>query len=477
MNNSFEKTMSNKSDRIVLGEDGVPVYTSFSDIPDNLKSNTYFEENGLEHDGIVLGRMKRGYFNYLLYDINTATKSDKPPKKKRIYKNKNKNKPKEVKADYSKWDNVPENLFTLSQLKNKGLRHNNEIDATAIINKKIYYLFDINKAIPVDEIPKGAKFYTKSKMPKNLKGVNYFANNGILHTGIVKGLYKSSSGYHELYDINDFVIENKIRYRNFYEDNINLKDKKSISWEKIIDDMDTNPDKYIMLDTETTGKDPYDEIIQLAITDLYGNVLFNSYFNPKAKMSKGATAKHGLEKKDLKDAPTWSNKWLEISSILRDKTIIAYNAIFDINMIKSTCSNHNIKIDFKMKYICALEYARHKYKGLLSSYSLESVISYLNMDFNTGNTHEALFDTYACLYVIKPDAMIFKKRELAKKYYNAMVRFDNNNVGIEQRKIEGNRWLQKNFNCNESCLNNISINMCNKIIDELEKFVLKNNLI
>lgn len=476
MINSLENKAIKESNKIVMGEDGIPVYKSLSVIPENLESNTYFKKNGLKHDGIILGRVKCGYFDYPLYDVNTAVESGEPVKPKKSYKKKSKSK--KINPDYTGWSDVPENLYTLSQLKNKGLRHNNKIDGIAMIDKKVYYLFDIDKAIDANKTPKGAKLYkTKNKAPENLEGVTYFSDNGILHNGIVKGLYKSSSGYHELYDKNEFVIEDKLRYKNFYKgDNGNSNKTESCDWDKIIEDINKNPSKYIVLDTETTGKKSYDEIIQMSIVDLDGNVLFNSYFKPKTKISEGATEKHGITRNDLKDSPLWSSKWNEISSILKGKTIIAYNAKFDEMLIRETCTKHNIKIDFEINSICALDYSKKKHK-YLGKYNLMNVVSHLGMDFDEKNAHEALFDTYACLYIINPNAEIFNKRKLARKYFNAMLKYDTKNVGYEQRKKDGNRWLEKHFNCNESSLNNISIETSNAIIKELEEYVKSKNLL
>lgn len=475
MSSCLKNSIAKTSNKIVMGEDGIPIYKSLSIIPENLKSNTYFKENGLKHNGVVLGRVKCGYFDYSLYDVNNAVKSGVSVKPKKSYKKRNK--PKNIKPDYTNWNDVPRNLYTLSQLKNKGLRHNNEIGGVALINRKVYYLFDINKTIDIKKTPKGAKLYTsKSKVPENLEGVNYFFNNGILHNGIVKGLYKSSSGYHELYDKEDFFIEDKIRYKNFYKEKNDDSKNKHCSWDEIISDINKNPSNYIVLDTETTGMNSYDEVIQLSILDLNGNILFNSYFKPKTKISQGAKKIHNISMNDLKDSPLWSSKWFEISSILKDKTIIAYNAEFDEKLIKQTCTNHNIKIGFNIKSICALKYTRQKHK-YLTKYDLMSVVSHLGMDLDKNNAHEALFDTYACLYIINPNSEVFNKRKLVQKYFNAMLKYDTKNVGYEQRRKDGNKWLKKRFNCDTSMFDNLTIEVSNKIIKELEGFVLKNNLI
>ena len=477
MSNSLEINKVNNSDKIIAGEDGIAIYKSYSAIPENLKSAKYLSENGLIHNGVIVGRAKYMYYDYFLYDINTATKSDepvKPKKEKKVYKKRSKSKP-----DYTSWDDVPENLCDSARLKRKGLRHNNVIEGTALIDGKFYYLYNIDTAIDINEIPEGLKVYeTKNKAPKKLEGVNYFLNRGIRHNGIIKGFYKSSGGFRELYDKNKFVIEDKEKYNNFCKNEQSISNtKKKIDWKEVIDDINKNPDKYVVLDTETTGRLYHDEIVQLSIVDLEGNILFNSYFKPKVKISKGATECNGITMDDVKNAPTWSSKWNEISSILKDKVLIAYNAYFDEKLIRQTCSNHYIQIDFELNRLCAMRYTNHKCTYLKSNSKLVDVVSYLGMDFDKNNAHEALFDTYACLYIINPDAEVFKKRDLVKKYYDIMLKYDVKNVGHKQRMKEGDNWLKTNFRCSQNTLNNITIETCDAIIDKLEKFILKNNLL
>ena len=124
-----------------------------------------------------------------------------------------------------------------------------------------------------------------------------------------------------------------------------------------------------------------------------------------------------------------------------------------------------------------MRYANHKCTYLKSNSKLVDVVSYLGMDFDENNAHEALFDTYACLYIINPNAEVFKKRKLVKKYYDIMLKYDVKKVGYEQRKKEGDNWLRTNFGCSQNTLNNITIETSDAIIEKLEKFILKNDLL
>jgi DNA polymerase III epsilon subunit-like protein len=117
-------------------------------------------------------------------------------------------------------------------------------------------------------------------------------------------------------------------------------------------------DKIVILDSETTGL--YGEIIELAIIDLEGNVLFNSLFYPKSEIEPGALAVHGITKEMLEGQPTWPDKWPEIESILyAARLVLIYNADFDIARISTTNRVHRIEERVTYRPECLMElYAR-----------------------------------------------------------------------------------------------------------------------
>lgn len=61
--------------------------------------------------------------------------------------------------------------------------------------------------------------------------------------------------------------------------------------------------RHVILDTETTGLELEDQVIQLAIIDLAGNELFNSLLRPTVPVSDGAFAVHLISSEQLLSAP------------------------------------------------------------------------------------------------------------------------------------------------------------------------------
>lgn len=107
-----------------------------------------------------------------------------------------------------------------------------------------------------------------------------------------------------------------------------------------------NKDNYVILDTETTGLSKSDEIVEISIIDLEGNVLFDSLVNPHRNIPPQTIAIHGITDEMVIDAPDWQAVWPQVEGVLKNKTMIAYNAMFDVRMIRQSCGNHNIRLPF-----------------------------------------------------------------------------------------------------------------------------------
>ena len=94
--------------------------------------------------------------------------------------------------------------------------------------------------------------------------------------------------------------------------------------------------KVVFLDTETTGlKKDYDEIVQVAIVDSEGEVLYDSLIKPKHhKRWKKAQAIHGITPYDVQDAPSIEHEKAKIEAILADAdVIVGWNVRFDLDML------------------------------------------------------------------------------------------------------------------------------------------------
>jgi DNA polymerase III subunit epsilon len=99
----------------------------------------------------------------------------------------------------------------------------------------------------------------------------------------------------------------------------------------------------IFLDTETTGLEKNDEIIEIALVDNEGNLLYQQLFKPTQPVSAGARKVHKISDEMLKSVPTWFAHWNIIRGHLFNKVIGIYNAEFDTRMIQQTNTRYGIR--------------------------------------------------------------------------------------------------------------------------------------
>lgn len=177
----------------------------------------------------------------------------------------------------------------------------------------------------------------------------------------------------------------------------------AITWARSVLD---NKDNYLIFDTESTGLNENDEIIQMSIIDLHKNELYNTLIKPKLKksISRDATIIHGLEKKDLIEAPYFETAIHKFLQVIENKTILIYNAEFDIRLLQQTCYANDCP-KFPLSYWCVMkEYS--KFIGQWSEYHQDYKYQKL-----PGSNHTALGDCLATLKIIekmaKSELLIF----------------------------------------------------------------------
>ncbi|MFP4015946.1 MAG: 3'-5' exonuclease [Halanaerobiales bacterium] len=151
-----------------------------------------------------------------------------------------------------------------------------------------------------------------------------------------------------------------------------------------------NKHMYCILDTETTGLGKVDKIVEIAIIDLAGNVLLNTLVNPGIRINKGAEMVHGISNSMVKDAPDVREVGMKVREILKNRTMIAYNAKFDARMIRQS-------FGFNVRYECLM----HNVMDYIESRRFVKLEVATASIRNESQEHRALGDCYLCLDLIK----------------------------------------------------------------------------
>ena len=123
---------------------------------------------------------------------------------------------------------------------------------------------------------------------------------------------------------------------------------------------------FYVLDTETTGLGPTDEIVQIAIIDGQGTAVLNQLIKPTVPIPHVASAIHGLSDSDVASAPSFKDIYIRLSTLLAGQVVIAYNMDFDWRMLQQTSARYRLPDVRTGKRDCAMkQYA--KYKGVRRS--------------------------------------------------------------------------------------------------------------
>lgn len=177
--------------------------------------------------------------------------------------------------------------------------------------------------------------------------------------------------------------------------------------------------KYIIIDTETTGFHPYDgdELLQVSIIDTDGNVLFDEYFKPQHRTEwKEAEQVNGISPEMVADRPAISEKISEINAIIENSdTIIGYNTQFDIGFLKANGAivPDDLETVDVMEDFAKIYGEWNDQRGSYKWQKLTIAADYYGYDWSEHKeAHNSLGDCYATLFVydkINTDTMVIER--------------------------------------------------------------------
>jgi len=153
----------------------------------------------------------------------------------------------------------------------------------------------------------------------------------------------------------------------------------------------------IVLDTETTGLDPFtgDRIVEIGAVELLNHMptgeTFHQYINPQRDMPAGAFAVHGLSAEFLSDKPLFAAVAQEFLDFIKNSRLIIHNASFDMKFLNAEldwCSHPQIPM---RQALDTLAIARKKYAGAQNS--LDALCRRFGIDNSSRTLHGALLDS------------------------------------------------------------------------------------
>lgn len=154
----------------------------------------------------------------------------------------------------------------------------------------------------------------------------------------------------------------------------------------------------IVLDTETTGLDPFngDKIVEIGCVELMNHLptgrTYHQYINPMRAMSEEVIAVHGLTEEFLSDKPVFKDIADDFLAFIgEDSKLVIHNAAFDMKFLNAELSwadKPQIPYD---RAIDTLLIARQKFPG--SRVNLDELCKRFGVDNSSRTVHGALLDS------------------------------------------------------------------------------------
>jgi DNA polymerase-3 subunit epsilon len=152
----------------------------------------------------------------------------------------------------------------------------------------------------------------------------------------------------------------------------------------------------IVLDTETTGLDPFQghRVVEVGCIELLNRIpsgqTFHRYFNPERDMPAEAFAVHGLSADFLKDKPFFAEAVDDLMTFIGDAPLVAHNAAFDFGFINAELERASRPGLARDRMVDTLMLARRKHPG--TSNRLDDLCARYGIDNTRRVKHGALLD-------------------------------------------------------------------------------------
>lgn len=98
----------------------------------------------------------------------------------------------------------------------------------------------------------------------------------------------------------------------------------------------------VYMDTETTGLNRSDEIVEISIIDDAGSTLFETLVRPKQTIPLDTMRVHGITNEAVQQASPWPVIWPQVRSVLFGRLVVLYNEEFDVRMMQQSHASYGL---------------------------------------------------------------------------------------------------------------------------------------
>jgi DNA polymerase-3 subunit epsilon len=153
----------------------------------------------------------------------------------------------------------------------------------------------------------------------------------------------------------------------------------------------------IVMDTETTGLDPFTghRIVEIGAVELLNHIptgnVYHQYINPQRDMPEEAFNVHGLSQEFLASKPLFEDVAQDFLKFIEDGILIIHNAPFDMKFLNAEFSWMDVEQLSMDRVVDTLALARKRYP--MGPNSLDALCRRYGIDNSRRDKHGALLDS------------------------------------------------------------------------------------
>jgi len=154
----------------------------------------------------------------------------------------------------------------------------------------------------------------------------------------------------------------------------------------------------IILDTETTGLDPYEghRIVEIGCVELVNSIAtgrtWHCYLNPERDVPHPAFEVHGLSTEFLLDKPRFGERADELLGFIENAMLVMHNAAFDFGFLNAELERVARPLLRWDRVVDTLALARRRHPG--SPANLDALCRRYGIDLTGREKHGALLDCH-----------------------------------------------------------------------------------
>ena len=155
-------------------------------------------------------------------------------------------------------------------------------------------------------------------------------------------------------------------------------------------------ERALIIDTETLGAGPSVEVIELALGDASGRIVFQTLVRPAFNRLPPPSKHRRFEAADFASARYWPDVWPEVAALIEGRLLVAYNAAFDRRALAAECARHRLPSP-ERGWRCAMQLVKRAV-GTNKSLSLEEACARFGVE---GGNHRADRDVEATYRLLR----------------------------------------------------------------------------